>query len=124
MRGKIDGDAYLLHQVHGAKLATDISADVISCWLIWRQRPGPGLAIAPLAPALASATVIRRDLSALRRTRRGRYVLAHMPPSAQAVRYCGQLLAWDGAYRKRPRWILAGHLVIGLGWSHGVLAKR
>jgi hypothetical protein len=44
------------------------------------------LAIAFLPAIVASALVSRLDLSALRHTRRGRYVLANMPPTAQAVR--------------------------------------
>ena len=120
----MDRDAYLLHQVHGAKLATDIAADVISTWLMWHERPRAALAVAHLAAGLASGVLIRQDLSALRATRRGRYVLTHMPPSAQAVRYSGQLLGWYAARRHRPGWIVAGHLVIGLGWSHGLLARH
>jgi hypothetical protein len=30
-------------------------------------------------------------------TRRGRYVLIHMPPFAQALRYFGQVAAWYAA---------------------------
>jgi hypothetical protein len=44
-----------------------------------------------------------------------------MPPSAQVVRYVGQLLAWYAAYRRRPVGIALGHGVVVLGWSHGLL---
>jgi hypothetical protein len=73
----MDRDAYLLHQVHAAKLAADITADVASTLLIWQRR----VLAAPLAgfppAAAASAALTRRDLSPLRGTRRGRHVLAH-----------------------------------------------
>lgn len=115
-----DRDTYLLHQVHPAKLATDISADVVSVWLMWQRRPRAALLVAHAAALVASMVLTRCDLSPLRATRRGRYVLAHMPPSAQALRYLGQVLAWYAAYRHRPAGIALGHGLIAAGWSHGL----
>jgi hypothetical protein len=37
----MDRDAYLLHKVHLAKVATDISADIVSAWSMWKRRPRP-----------------------------------------------------------------------------------
>ena len=119
----MDRNTYLLHQVHPAKLATDISADVVSTWLMWQRRPRAALLLAHAAAALASATVTRCDLSPLQTTRRGRYVLSHMPPSAQALRYLGQVLAWYAAYRHRPAGVALGHVLIAAGWSHGLLPR-
>ena len=117
----MDRDAYLLHQVHPAKLATDIGAGIISDWLMWHRRV-PAALLASFPPAMtASAILMRRDLSALRGTRRGRYVLAHMPPSAQAVRFAGQLVAWRAAYRHSLAGIVAGHLIVIAGWSYGLI---
>jgi hypothetical protein len=118
----MDRDAYLLHQVHPAKLATDIGAGIISDWLMWHRRVLAAL-LAAFPPAVtASAILMRRDLSALRDSRRGRYVLAHMPPSAQAVRFAGQLVAWRAAYRHSLAGIVAGHLLVVAGWSYGLPA--
>jgi hypothetical protein len=65
----MDRTTYLLHQVHLAKLATDISADVVSTWLMWQRRPRAALLLAHAAAALASATVVTRcDLSPLQTT--------------------------------------------------------
>ena len=119
----MDRNTYLLHQVHPAKLATDISADVVSTWLMWQRRPRAALLLAHAAAALASATVTGCDLSPLQTTRRGRYVLSHMPPSAQALRYLGQVLAWYAAYRHRPAGVALGHVLIAAGWSHGLLSR-
>jgi hypothetical protein len=120
----MDRNAYLLHQVHPAKLATDIGADVVSTWLMWQRRPGVALLLAHAAAALASAVVTRRDLAPLEATRRGRYVLTHLPPSAQAVRYLGQVVAWYADYRHRPVGIVLGHALVIVGWSHGLLPKE
>ncbi|GAA1230382.1 hypothetical protein [Oryzihumus leptocrescens] len=117
----MDRRAYLLHQVHPAKLATDCAADAVSTWLMWRGRPRTALLVAHLAAAVASAGVTRRDLSTLEGTRRGAYVLQHMPPSAQVVRYLGQVVAWRAAYRHRPLGIALGHVVVAAGWSHGLV---
>jgi hypothetical protein len=119
----VDPDAYLLHQVHPAKLATDIGAGVVSDWLMWRRNV-PLAVLAGIVPAaVASGVLTRRDLSRTRDSRRGRYVLAHMPPAAQAVRLAGQLIAWRAAYRHRPVGFALGHVVVVAGWSHGLLDR-
>lgn len=116
----MDRNTYLLHQVHSAKLATDIGAGVLSTWLMWQRRPRTALLLTHTAAALASATVTRWDLSPLQTTRRGRYVLIHMPPAAQALRYLGQVVAWYAAYHHRPAGIALGYVLVAAGWSHGL----
>ena len=96
---ELDRDTYLLYQVHPAKLAADGSADVVSTWLMWQRRVPAALLAGFLPAGIGSAIVSRRDLSGLRRTRPGHYVLTHMPPSAQAVRFAGQLC---GVARRIP----------------------
>jgi hypothetical protein len=117
----MDHQAYLLHQVHAAKLATDISAGLVSGWLMWHRRVPAALLAGFVPAAIASALVTRRDLSALADTRRGRYVMAHMPPAAQALRLAGQVVAWRAEYKHRPVGIVAGHALVAIGWSHGLL---
>src|SRR5690242_18587132 len=89
---------------------------------MWRHQPRMALLVAHTAAALASARVTRLDLSPLQNTRRGRYVLIHMPASAQAVRYLGQVGVWYMAYRRWPAGIFGGHIVIAAGWSHGLVS--
>ena len=115
--------AYLLHQVHAAKLATDISAGIVSGWLMWQRRVAAALLAGFVPAVIASALVTRRDLSALADSRRGRYVLAHMPPAAQALRLAGQAVVWRAAYEHRWAGIIAGHALVAAGWSHGLLAS-
>jgi hypothetical protein len=89
---------------------------------MWRRNV-PGALLAGFVPAVvASAVLIRRDLSGIRSTRRGRYVLAHMPPSAQAVRAVGLVIVWRAAYRHRLAGIALGHVVVAAGWSYGLPA--
>ena len=105
----MDRETYLLHQVHPAKLAADASASVISTWLFWRGRCLEAVVSALALPMVASVVVTHRDCSWLKGTTAGRYVLAHMPPWAQAVRLGGccadglrQLEAPSAAHRPRP----------------------
>jgi hypothetical protein len=79
-------ERYLVHQIHPAKLATDIGVSAVSTMLFWQHRLVPGLVVFAIPAPVASALVLRRDLAAYRDSAAGRYVLAHMPRSMQAVR--------------------------------------
>lgn len=115
----------LLHQVHPAKIGADVTASIISNVLLWQEKPVTGVAVRCVLPIASSAAVLGlADLDALARTRRGRYVLAHMPPAAQAVRLAGDALMGLGAYRRSPALFVAGAAVVVLGWSHGFWSQR
>jgi hypothetical protein len=113
-------EAVLLHQVHLAKLATDATADVVSTALFWQRRVLAALAAGFVPPLIASTILLRRDLTRLGKTRRGAYVLTHMPVSAQVLRLAGQLVAWRGAYRRSVAGVVLGHALIALGWCSGL----
>jgi len=114
-------DGAVIHQVHAAKLGADVGAAVLSNVLLWRERPAAAMAVRLLVPVAASGAVLAlADLDGLSRTRRGRYVLAHMPPSAQAIRLAGDALMGLGAYRRSASLLFAGAAVICAGWSHGL----
>jgi len=115
------GEGALVHQVHPAKIAVDVSASIISNVLLWRERPVTGLAVRCVLPIAGSAAVLGlADLETLAHTRRGRYVLAHMTPAAQAVRLAGDALMGIGAYRRSPSLFAAGAAIVVLGWSHAL----
>jgi hypothetical protein len=118
---RMDRNAYVLHQVHPLKLGADVAADVVSVRLMWARRPFAALLVAHALAVAGSAVVLRHDPSWLAGTRRGRYVLSHMPLTAQALRYAGQCLAWRAAYRRRPAGIALGHLLVVAGWCHGLV---
>jgi len=114
-----------VHQVHPAKIGADVTASMISNVLLWKARPKAAMAARVLRPVAGSAAVLgTADLDALARTRRGRYVLSHMPPSAQAVRLAGDALMGFGAHRRSLALLLAGAAVIVAGWfAFGVAAN-
>jgi hypothetical protein len=114
-------DGAAIHQVHGAKIGTDVAAAVVSNMLLWRDRRTAALVVRVILPVAGSAAVLAlADLDGLSRTRRGRYVLAHMPPSAQAVRLAGDAMMGLGAYRRSAKLLLTGATMIGVGWSHAL----
>ena len=119
----MDKQDLVLHQVHSAKLAADVGASVVSLTLIWKGRRTEGLFVHFLVPIVASAALLRTDMTPLRSTRRGRYVLAHMPASAQAVRLAGDAVMTLGAYRRNAPLIGVGTLIVIAGWSHGLLPQ-
>jgi hypothetical protein len=92
-------------------------------WLLWRGRTATGFAVHYLVPLAASAVVLSQDLSPLRETARGRYVLANMPPPAQAVRALGDTLMVRGARRHQRKLIALGAVVVAAGWSRGLLSR-
>jgi hypothetical protein len=116
----LTNEELVLHQVHWAKLAADIGASAVSLPLIWRGDRIAGLVVHFLVPVVASAALLRVDTSRLRSTRRGRYVLEHMPPAAQAVRLAGDAVMTVGAWRRSGPLVAAGVLMVIAGWSHGV----
>ena len=113
----------VLHQIHWLKLAADAAAEIVSLPAIWTGRRTLGLVVHFLIPALASAALLPADNTRLRNTRRGRYVLEHMPPGAQAVRLAGDAVMIVGAWRRDGRMIAAGAVVVVTGWSHGLAVR-
>jgi hypothetical protein len=100
----MDHQAYLLHQVHAAKLATDISAGLVSGWLMWHRRVPAALLAGFVPAAIASALVTRRDLSSLADTRRGR-----LRDGAYAASRSGAAAGWAGGR-------VAGRIQAPPGW--------
>jgi hypothetical protein len=119
----MDTEDLVLHQVHWPKLAADVIASVSSLTLIWGGHRIPGLIIHFLIPAVASAVLLPADTTRLRSTRRGEYVLAHMPPAAQAVRLAGDAVMTIGAWRRNAVLIAAGTVIVIAGWSHGLVQR-
>jgi hypothetical protein len=117
-------DELLLHQVHWTKLTADGTASIVSLVLIWTGHRVVGLIVHFVIPAVASAVLLRTDTSPLRSTRRGRYVLEHMPPVAQAVRLAGDAVMTVGAWRRSGFLIIAGLLIVIVGWSHGLIPSK
>jgi hypothetical protein len=117
-------ERYLVHQIHPAKLATDVGASLVSTVLLWRHRRLAGLAVLVVPAPVASALLLRGDLGRWRDTAAGRYVLGHMPSSMQALRVVSAVVTAVGGWQRRPGVLVCGHTLTVVGWSHGLLARR
>ena len=113
-------ERYLLHQVHPAKLGTDIGAAIVSTALFWRHRLVPGLLFYLGPPVITSSIVMRRDLAWVHDSPAGRYVLQSMPPSMQVVRALGAVVLAIGGWRRSPALVGAGVALAAVGWSRGL----
>jgi hypothetical protein len=111
----------LYHQIHPAKLATDLTAELVSVWLIWRRRFVAGVLVHLVPPIVASAIVTRRttDLERLRDSPAGHYIRSEMTSAMVGLRVLGDLLTVIGAWRRRPRLIIAGAILVVAGWTLG-----
>lgn len=117
-------ERYLVHQIHPAKLATDVGASAVSTVLLWRHRRLAALAVLVVPAPVASAVLLRGDLDRWRDTAAGRYVLAHMPASMQALRAASAVVTAVGGWQRRPSVLVCGYALTAVGWSHGLLARR
>ena len=115
----------LFHQVHPAKLATDIGAAIVSLYLLWQHQLVLGLLTHFIPPPIGSAAVIRfADLDSYKNTRLGAYLLRYMTPIAQAARLAGDLITVGAAWYQSFAGILFGLAVIAAAWSYGWVLRR
>jgi hypothetical protein len=111
----------LYHQVHPAKLATDITSSLVSLWMFWNHLLGWGIVVTFVPPIVASALVIRFvDLEPLRESRAGRYLSRYMTPATQAARLAGAFAMAAGAWIHVWLVVLLGLAVIVAAWARGL----
>ncbi len=76
----------LYHQIHPLKLATDISAEIVSLYLFWKRKLLAGLLVALVPPVIASALIMRLvDLEKYKQSAFGKYVRSYMTARAVAA---------------------------------------
>ena len=115
----------LYHQIHPLKLATDISAEIVSLYLFWKRKLLAGLIAALLPPVIASALIMRLvDLESYKQSAFGRYIRSYMTPSVVVVRILGTVVTHLGAWYRRPGLIPLGLMIVVLGWLRGLLLPR
>jgi len=109
------------HQIHPAKLATDIAAEIVSLYIIWQHLLVLGLVSHFLPPVVASFLVMRfADLEKQKHSRFGRYVGRMMTRPVEAVRLGGDLIMVFGAWYHSFAIIGGGLSVVLLAWLSGL----
>jgi hypothetical protein len=112
----------LYHQVHQLKLATDISAAVVSSYFFWQHDLALGLVTGFVPPiVVSSAMLATMDFSRIRNSAVGRYLKRSMTRAMEAVRLAGMLPMIFGAWYHVP-WLIALSLpIILFGWLRGLI---
>ena len=111
----------LYHQIYPLKLATDISAEVVSLSLFWRRKLLAGVLVLLVPPIIASTLIVRWvDLETYKQSAFGRYLRRCMTPSAVMVRLLGTVVTHLGAWYRRPMLIALGLAIILLAWLRGI----
>lgn len=112
----------LYHQIHPLKLATDISAEIVSLYLFWKHRLLAGMLVLLVPPVIASTLIMRlANLEMYRQSALGRYIREYMTPSAVAIRILGTVITHVGAWFRKPVLIPLGLATVLLGWLQGKL---
>jgi hypothetical protein len=113
----------LYHQIHPAKLATDITTACLAAYFFWQHRLASGLLMGFVPSVVVSAMVLRTaNLEQYRVSRFGKYVRRYMDNRlVDAARLAGVGLLWIGAWHRQTITILAGASIIVACWSSGAI---
>jgi hypothetical protein len=113
----------LYHQVHPAKLAADVAAEVISLYFFWQHELALGLLIHFMPPIVASTALVGsgKDFADIRRSRLGHYLDRYMTPAAQLARLLGDIITVLAAWWHSPLGIAAGLLIVAAAWGYGLV---
>jgi hypothetical protein len=115
----------LYHQIHPAKLATDVSGSIVSTYLMWRRRFVAAMLAAFVPAILASVLVIRYvDLERRKHSRFGRYMRRYMDRRVlDAWRFFGQVVMWVGAWYRVGKLVPIGWAIVVATWASGLWRK-
>ena len=112
----------LYHQIHPAKLATDITAAIYSSVLFWNHQLWRGIIANLLPPIIASLLIVTFiDLWQYKKSSFGKYIKKYMTTSAEAVRFAGNIIMVVGAWYHSIVFVCAALILIVLVWMRGIL---
>jgi len=114
----------LYHQVHPLKLATDISAQIVSLYFFWLHDLLAGLAVMFIPPIVISLILINTvNFTPIKESALGRYLQRTMTRAMEGVRLLGTLPMVLGAWY-HIWWLIPLGLAITLfGWLRGLLVR-
>lgn len=115
----------LFHQVHPLKLGTDVLAEVVSLYFLWRHQLVIGLVSHFVPPIFVSVLLMSlADFERQRSSPLGRYISWHMTRSMEGLRLGGDIVMAVGAWLRHPAVIVAGLLIVLGAWSGGRLRRQ
>lgn len=115
----------LYHQVHPAKIGTDVGTTIVSTFLLARHELAAALIVMWVPSVLLSAAFIYwGDFSDVRDSRVGDYLRRYMTPGMQALRFGGEGVVAVGAWLHAWLLIPMGVGVIFWGWFGRAMLAR
>jgi hypothetical protein len=116
----------LYHQIHPAKLATDIGVTFPACYLFWQHQMVAPLGISLLPPIIVSAVILGADvnLEPYKHSSFGRYLNTYMTRTAEAVRLLGFALMAIGCWFHQGWLLPCGLVVVLLAWLRGIIWRK
>jgi hypothetical protein len=112
----------LYHQIHPAKLATDIGTTPISLYLFWQHSLIAALLVTFVPSIIASFIIIQAvNLAQYKNSALGHYLARYMTPATQAMRFVGLIVMILGAWYRNGWPIALGVAIILLAWLRGVI---
>ena len=116
----------LYHQLHPAKLLTDLTTSFASTSLLWQHAWIAALVVAWIPSIVVTAVLVGAvDLDRYRDTPIGRYVRGHLDSRRiTVVRFGGQAVMWAGAIAQIVWLIPLGFMVIVYAWLSGLWARQ
>ena len=110
------------HEIHPVKLATDISAAVLSLYLFWQHALISGILVAIIPPVIASTVIIKwAPLERYKHSALGQYIDRYMTNAMRLIRLGGMIVMVIGAWYHVVVLIPLGLVVTLLGWLRGIL---
>ena len=118
-------DRVLYHQIHPAKLFTDVAAATAAAAVLWHHRMWLAFAIGFLPSIAVSAAILRySNLAPYRDSAFGHYIARFMTRRVELARLAGLIPLWGGAWLRRPIVIAFGFVWILGCWALGTINPR
>src|SRR5215469_8348488 len=115
----------LYHQIHPAKLVTDIAAAIAFLLFLWHHEVGLALTAGFIPPVIVSGAMMIRppNLGKLKNFLMGKYIAKYMSPTIEAVRVlCLVPMAW-GAWTHHVWLIVLRLAMLLLAWCNGLVCR-
>jgi hypothetical protein len=115
----------LYHQIHPAKLGTDILAEFISLYFFWQHDLVIGLVTHFIPPIIASWVIICFvSLDRQKASKFGHYLARFMSHAVEATLLAGDIAMAEGPWYRSPVLIAGGLLIVVFAWLSGILRNR
>ena len=114
----------LYHQIHPLKLGTDITAFVVSLYVLRQHRLVLGLLLHFVPPVVATILVMNFvNLAPQKNSRFGRYVARMMTRPIEGLRLFGDIVSVFGAWYHSGLVIAAGLAIVLAAWLSGLVTS-